>query len=494
LQLAEKNEPEAIQRSRQEQQQPKQLQPAPHSERFRPIARFLSVPALPLALFALVFASGCGNNYRPVITAISPVGPAGQPQKFAVVTSDPNPKDPTTGLRSGGLNGILTFADFSGDTVLITASIGVDPQYLILNSGGSTAYTINGDGTVNAAPVSTSLLASSITQTTLLSNPAPNATSLFPQGTYTYITQPGRSSVAEFTGNSPLTLQQELASVGPSPIYIAGVASAPRVYVLSPSATVGAPGTATPIEVSTNTPSGSLPVGVNPVYGVMTADARRAFVLNQGSNTVSVINAQNNQLDAGVTNGIIADPNAIAPIWADFAPTLNELVVLNQGTGGGPGSVSIFSIPLCSAAAQPTNPNCNVDNPIDAAGFGTLVAHIPVGKGPLMVAVLQDGSQAYVINQLDSTVSVINLTTNTVSATIPVPATPNPTFLAATTGTPTGKVYVISSGLSIGQNDTTAGGATSGSKTMTVIRTDTNQVDTTIPLQGYGIQVRVTAP
>jgi hypothetical protein len=32
------------------------------------------------------------------------------------------------------------------------------------------------------------------------------------------------------------------------------------------------------------------------------------------------------------------------------------------------------------------------------------------------------------------------------------------------------------------------------SKIMTVIRTDTNTVDTTVPLQGYGVQVRVTAP
>ena len=140
--------------------------------------------------------------------------------------------------------------------------------------------------------------------------------------------------------------------------------------------------------------------------------------------------------------------------------------------------MSIFSIPLCSASSQPTNPNCNVNNPIDAAGFGTLVANIPVGKNPTKIAVLQDGTQAYVTNQADSTVSVINLRTNIVTATIPVPASPNPTFLAVTTGTPTGKAYVTSS----------------TSEMMTVIRTDTNQVDTTVDLQGYGVQVRVTAP
>ena len=47
-----------------------------------------------------------------------------------------------------------------------------------------------------------------------------------------------------------------------------------------------------------------------------------------------------------------------------------------------------------------------------------------------------------------------------------------------TTGTPTGKVYVTSP----------------ETKTMTIIRTDIDTVDTTIPLQGNGVQVRVTAP
>lgn len=422
---------------------------------------------------SLLAVAGCGNNYRPVITAINPVGPAGQPTKYAVAISDPN-----LGDVNGTLPGLVTFVDFSGDTVLITANIGVKPYYLILGASGSTGLTLNQDGTVNSFGISTSLLSSAVLQTTLLATPAdkPLPASIFPQGTYTYITQPGRSSVAELSG-SPLTLQQELAPVGPTPVYIAGVASAPRIYALSPSATTGSSGTASAIETAGNTITTSLPTGVNPVYGVMTADARRAFVMNQGSNNVSVIDAQNNQLDTGVTNGIIQDPNAVAPIWADFAPTLSELVVANEGTGSDNGSVSIFSIPLCSALSPTGNPNCNVNNPIDATGFGKLVANVQVGKNPLMVGVLQDGTQAYVINQGDSTVSVINLKTNTVSATIPVPATPNPTFLAVTTGTPTGKVYVTST----------------TSKFMTVIRTDTNQVDTTISLQGYGIQVRMTA-
>jgi YVTN family beta-propeller protein len=200
--------------------------------------------------------------------------------------------------------------------------------------------------------------------------------------------------------------------------------------------------------------------------------------MNKGDGTVSVINSQANQADAVPAPAVNPIPVGTSPIWADLAPTRNELVVANEGDGTSKGSVSIINIPLCSAAALPGNPTCDVNNPIDANGFGQVLATVPVGVDPQMVAVLQDGSRAYVINKADSTVSVVNLTTNTVTATIPLPATPHPTFIAAINGTPTGKVYVTSP----------------ESDQMTIIRTDTDIVETTIPLQGKGIMVRAQLP
>jgi DNA-binding beta-propeller fold protein YncE len=73
-------------------------------------------------------------------------------------------------------------------------------------------------------------------------------------------------------------------------------------------------------------------------------------------------------------------------------------------------------------------------------------------------------------------VSVVNLTSNTVTATIPING--HPAYIATTDSVPTGKVYVVC-------ND---------SQVMTVIKTDTDTVDTTIPLQGYGVSVRVSNP
>ncbi len=431
--------------------------------------------------------AGCGNTYRPVVSAINPVGPSAQPQKFAVAISSPSPSSP----------GLVTIVDFSGDTILNTTNIGVAPKYLILG-GGTTGYTINGDGTLNSFGISTSLIASQVQETTLLGGA--NPVSIFPQGTNTYVTEPGRSSVAQFTGATPLVLQQELAVV--NPIYVVGIANAPRVYALS-QGSGGANGRAIAIDTSSNTPTAALAVGKTPVYGVMTADGKRAFVLNQGDGTVTVINAQTNQLDTLPASGGSGTTSTIsvgaAPIWADFAPPLSEMVVANAGNGTNNGSLSIVSIPLCNAAALVTNPNCDATNPVDAAGFGTVLANVPVGINPVMVAALQDGTRAYVANSGNPnlpcvtvttssggvststptgncTVSVVNLTTETVTATIPIAG--RPLYIAATTGTPTGKVYVVCS----------------DSNVMTVIRTDLDIVTTTIPLQGTGVAVRVTAP
>ena len=455
-----------------------------------------------LAAAVLVPVIGCGNTYRPVVSAINPVGPAAQPQKFAVVIS-------TTGTPTNPTPGLVTFVDFSGDTVLITANIGVDPYYLVLNSGGQTGYTLNSDHTLTTFDIDTALLSSSILQTTLLPNA--NPISIFPEGTNTYVSDLGLNAVSQFVGQ-PLSLQQQLP-INPafSPIYVVGIASAPRVYVIGQNNNGGL-GQVSTIETSSNTIDPTpIPVGRGPVYGVMTADAKRAFIMNQTDGTVSVINAQTNQLDqvpAAATNPITV---GTSPIWADFAPTRNELVVANAGDGTHPGSASIISIPLCSATALPTNPNCDPNNPVDAVGFGTVLATVPTGIDSIMVSVLQDGTRAYVANQGDPTlpcalppavpgkstvcsVSVINLSTNTLIQTLyslpdslcpgngtasqPPTLCGHPAYIAATTGSPTGKVYVVSK----------------DSQFMSVIRTDIDAFDTSIPLQGMGVSVRVTQP
>jgi DNA-binding beta-propeller fold protein YncE len=106
--------------------------------------------------------------------------------------------------------------------------------------------------------------------------------------------------------------------------------------------------------------------------------------------------------------------------------------------------------------------------------------------------VLADGSQAFVANQgmlgnpsVPGSISVINLTSNTVTATIPAGASANetdaivhghPTYISSVAGLPTGKVYVTAP----------------DSTDVTIIRTDTDAVLTHLTLQGNGSWVRVT--
>lgn len=434
-----------------------------------------------LALGAVLLgAAGCGDVFRPPVSSISPVGPAAQPTHYAVVISDPGAGQP----------GLFTMVDFSGDTVLNTTAIGVAPQYLILASSNTQALVLNQDGSVNSFGITESLLSNEVLRSTLFAGA--NANSIFPALESTYFTEPYTGSahapsIAEAQG-SPPSVKQEL-TVPANPIFIAGTASSTRVYAISQGATPGTSiGSVTAIQATTSTISNTFNVGVNPVYGVMTPDNNRAFILNKGSNSVSVINVNTNQLDASPTANPI--PVGGGPVWADLYYQGSLLVTANA-TGN---SISIISIPICSIVALPTNPACDASNPTDAAGFGTVLATVPVGTDPQMVTVLQDGTRAYVANTNPGgtgSVSVVNLGTYTVTKTIPFDGVLNsdgsqninhgpachPNFINSTAGTPTGKVYV-----------TCADG-----NFMTILETDTDTVRTLINLQGKAVQMRVTS-
>jgi YVTN family beta-propeller protein len=510
--------------------------------------------------------AGCGNSYRPVLATIGAIGPAGQPTKYAVAVSTPTPPGnpcPLAGQPTS--NGLLTMVDFSGDTVLVTAQLGVNPYYFALSAQGTIGYTLNCDKTLNSFDVSTQLISSEVLESTL--PPGANPVSVFATSSATYLPDPGVAAVDQLSSTPPALKQELPAPSGYSPIYVVGLSNGSRAYAIS-QANNGGAGAVSAIETGGNTISATIPVGRGPVYGVMTFDQRRAFILNQGDNTVSVINVQNNGLDT-----VSSIPVGVRPVWADLASGLDELIVANEGpvfpitgfsiaanvitlttgpqnltagqsvtlsgfpqstflngkvvqvsatgltgntfqaplthanvvaaseagqafTGDGttPGSVTIVNIPLCSVTALPSNPNCNPANPVDAINFGTVQKTVPVGVNPIMVSVLSDYTRAYVANagiaglpcatngvavagvSTTCTISVVNLLSNTVTATIPISG--HPVYRATSDSTPTGKVYVVC-------ND---------SQVMTVIETDTDSLHTTIPLQGYGVSVRMTQP
>jgi len=446
------------------------------------------------ALAAAALIAGCGSQYRPVVTPINPSGPAPQPTSLAVVVSAP----------SSTTSGIATILDYSGDTVVATAPIGIGPSAFTVDASGSTGYTINSDGTLTDFPVSSNLQAKSVNYFTLPSTAEP--VNLFsPSSGLLAADLCGTSSVSSvcrsvtdvFSG-SPLTFKLTIP-VGTTPVALVGIGSSgQRSFAISQniSSPSGVECNASPTTVtvngevdtleSNNTVSARIPVGVCPVYGVETSDAKRLFVLNRGSDTVSVINVQSDTLDdqcpaptgcvnqAGQTYfshpslplstnaGLAQDankdvPKVAGPVYAEYNAATNQLVVADYDGG----TISIIDVTLDEYGN-------------DSATFGTTYT-VPVGKNPASVTVLVDGSRAYTANQVEQTVSIVNMSSgnHTLEKTLSVVG--HPRTVVSTQNSSYGKVYV-------GSPD---------SPYVTIIRTDQDIVDTTILVQGNVVDVRV---
>lgn len=447
---------------------------------------WLSVGSL-LVIFSLL---GCGDIYRPVVTNLPPVQPAPQPAKYAIVTTCGNNTDTAATTISqvcanSTVPGLASMIDFSGDSLLVQVNLGNGPRWASLNSNGSLAYIANADGTVNSFTIETTTESNNVNTSTLLPDISPSTeppNAVLSTSAYLYVSEPGRNAIAvlsEVSGIAP-TLVLDLP-IAQNPVNLVGIPTAQRIYAISQGANAagcpasGSNGTATAIETTTNTISAVLPLGVCPIYGVMSADSRRTYILNQGSGTVTVIDSQQNQIDTnpnlnGGTGTITVGQD---PVWADIYNNGSILAVANAGSN------TLTLINISTDAFGHDTPN-----------FGQIIATVPVGSQPSSVSILQDGTRAYVANRGDGTVSIVSLTSNTVTKTIKLPQEPcnasqpnvlcnvHPISIAATTGTPLGKVYVVSPDTNV----------------VTILRTDNDTIYKNLPLTGNGIQVRVTAP
>jgi DNA-binding beta-propeller fold protein YncE len=454
-------------------------------------------------LLVLIGAIGCGSQYRPVINPIQPTGPATQPNAYAVVLSQPGlvsataatptasspiPPCPATAYSSAA---VATILDFSGDSIAAQATLGNGPLTFALSAGAGSAFSPNCDGTLSdVTPIGPTLMTKDVGSSTLLADAVPiNALALT---SALYVVEQGRDAIASMTG-APPSLKVEVP-VAPSVINATGSSASQRIYSISQGnsnaggglawgacgtpSSVSITGEADAIEIATNNISNRIPLGVCPVYGITSADGNRAFILNRGSGTITVINSQMNQLDTGLNaTGTInlcggVTPCNAGPVYADLYTTASLLVVSNYDNN----TVSVINTSLDIYGN-------------DSPNFGKVLATVPVGSHPAAVTVLQDGSRAYVANEGDATVSVVNLTSFTAEKTIPLtaPATaPNaltgttilqPRSIVSSYNYPYGKVYVTA------QN----------SEYVTIIRTDTDIISAAIQVQGEAVDVRTTS-
>lgn len=437
-----------------------------------------------VALSAAALIAGCGSTYRPVVTPVTPSGPSPQTSSYAVVISAPSPTTP----------GVATIIDYSGDSVLAQAPIGNGPLAFTLDELGGTGYTINSDGTLTNFPISTTLQQKNESYSTLPSTSQP--VNLYSPSSGFYVAD-STGSVADVFSGYPQAFKLSIP-VAVNPVMMVGpAASGQRIFALTQgsiadgvtcnnSPTTGPLGSADGIERSSNTLSSTIPVGKCPVYGVESYDTKRLFVLNRGDDTITVINSQNNTLDTctpfinqngqtvhchptlplsttavaatGVTplNGTAGMPATAGPVYAEFVQATGELVVANYDAS----TISVIDV---------SEDEYGNDSPT----FGTTFT-IPVGKNPASVTVLADGSRAYTANQADQTVTIVDLSSNTVEKTLPT--TGHPRTVVSTQNSQYGKVYV----------------ASPDSPYLTILRTDLDIIDTTILVEGNIVDVRVT--
>jgi DNA-binding beta-propeller fold protein YncE len=476
------------------------------------------------ALVVAALVGGCGDNYRPVVTPVPTSGPPAQPSSYAVVVSAPAPTAP----------GIVTIIDYSGDSIMTEAPIGPGPSVFTIDSVGSTGYTVNSDGTLSNFAITTTLQAKNVSTSTLPPTAIP--VNLMTPSSGLWATDLDGDVVDLFSG-SPQSFKLAIpvataTSPATMPVMVTGSSTltGEREYVISqnvadtpldtqavicnnPNNFASAPtGVATPIEISSSTTDPAIPVGKCPVYAISSADQQRFFVMNRGDDTITVINAKNNTLDActpfqnqngqtvnchptlplslnavsainaqctttgstlppcgGPPNGTAGMTATAGPVYAEYNAATQQLVVANYDGG----TISVIDVSLDEYGN-------------DSSTFGTTYT-IPVGNtatpNPASVTVLYDGSKAYTANQNDDsgtgngTVTVVNLSTHTVEKTITVVG--HPRTVASTQNSLYSKIYV----------------ASPDSPYVTIIEsspTVTDLIDTTVLVEGDVVDLRVT--
>lgn len=285
-----------------------------------------------LAVLALaVFAVGCGDIFRPV--AIPITGPPGDPQatSFAFVVSQNAPNN----------DGSMLQVNVPGDSAVFSTAAGLGPVHAaFLPPGESRIFEANRDD-----DTLTTYLPSLPSQ--------PTTTINLPAGS--------RPVFLASTETSKMYVADVGDGTGPSSI---GVIEGQQTAFL----------TSIPL-CATNTNPCSAPPAM-PVALAETRDGKKLYSVNQGNDSVSVIDTASDTVLRNVTVGT-------SPIWALFSPDGLELYVLNQGSN----SVSV------------------IDTTTD-----TVVATLAVGASPDHMFVDKQFNRLYLVNGVTPSSSDPNAT------------------------------------------------------------------------------------
>ena len=390
--------------------------------------RIAGKAVLVLVLFSVLFWVACNDAFRPIATAIPTPGPDPAKLNRAFVLS-----------QNGASIGAMTSIDTPSDAAVAVQYVGHHPVNLFLTLGGNRAFTANqpDDTMTSLIPAN----ASAVAVTIPVSGGAAPTFSYSSTSDALWVTEPGLGRVAQISLTSN-TMVKEI-TVGTNPIAIAETPTGSKLYVVNQGSS-----NVTVIQPVDGTVLGTIPVGSNPVSAVPSTDGMFIFVADQGSSDIAVIDTTN---DAAVLGTI---PLPGAPSLLTYDPGLKRVYSANTGSN----SVSIIR----ADQASPTMPTLLATVDVTAAPCS--------GSSPAQVAVLSDGSRAYVVNTGTNNVCVVSALSNAVTKSIPVGLAP----LSVAASTDLTRVYT----------------ANSGSQDISIIQTST---DTPL-LDASNNPVRIPAP
>jgi len=373
-------------------------------------------------IFSVIFWAACNEAFRPIVITIP--NPGADPGKLSEAYVLNN---------NGGNLGALTTIDVSGDTIASIHYAGHNPVHVGIIPGGARAYIVNKAGDTVTALTPGNLFVSPGT----IPLPA-GAQPVFAHSTLAdrmYVAESGRDRVAQISVSQNVIVKEIV--VGSNPVALAETPNGQKLYVVNQG-----DNTVTIIQTADGSVlNPALPVGTAPVWAVASTDGKFVFVANSGSNEVTVIDTTN---DAAPLETIAL---GASPSFLAYDPGLKRVYTANTASD----TVSIIR----ADQPLPTLPSLLTPGP------GIPVGPAPCnGSSPAQVAVLPDGSWAYVANSATNNVCVISSLSNTTTKSISVGTAP---ISVGASGDGT-RVYV----------------ANSGSHNISIIRTDQDTVVTAL--------------